>query len=580
MSEQPEGSGLGRAVQDFRDARRKAAVRTLFGRLTGRRAELLSFEEIDDTLKLGSPYRRYLDDIPLAAIVGSVGRYVDFTRDFLPLKDSDEGRWARVRVAVEQQGLPPIEVHKIGEAYFVLDGNHRVSIARQLGATHIEAYINEFKSKVALGPEDDLDTALLKAEHADLLAATRLDDLRPQVDIRVTEPGHTREIFEHILVHRYYLGLDWGREFSMEEAVASWVDTVYLPVVNLIRALGVLRDFPDRTEADLYLWLKRHQAELAEELGWEVGPDRAAGNLAETLSRTPRRVWRRIQANLADWFTPDPLESGPAPGAWRNPTASPRSQERLFTSILAAVGRGETGWLAVEQALPVARHEGATLKALHVVRTPAEAHGEAAQNIRAEFERRCAAAGVAGELAIEPGQAADLLVRRAAWVDLVVVALQHPPGGLPLVRLRSGFRALVQRSPRPVLAVPQATASLERTLLAYDGSPKAEEALFLAAYLAAGWGTQLLVLPDTGSPRAWARTEARARAYLEAQGVQAEYLPLFGPAGEMTLAAARDHKVNLIVMGGYGRSPLVTLLRESTVDRVLRRSRVPVLMCR
>ncbi len=578
MSAPHSESGLGRAIQDFRQARRQAAVQSLLGRLTGRKSELLSFEEIDDTLKLGSPYRRYLDDIPLDAIVGSVGRYVDFTRDFLPLSDSDEGRWARVKVAFEQQGLAPIEVYKIGAAYFVLDGNHRVSIARQLGATHIEAYVNEFRSPVSLGPEDDLDAVLLKAEQAEFQAATHLDELRPELALRVTLPGHTRELIEHILVHRYYLGLNWGREFSLPEAVASWADTVYLPVVRLIRELGILRDFPGRTEADLYLWLKRHQAELAAALGWPVEPARAASSLAEQLSQTPRRIWGRVQANLQDLFSPAPLEGGPPPGAWRD--LADRPSDRLFASLLVAVNGGEHGWLALEQALPVARHEGAVIKGLHVVRERKALDSSAVAALRAEFDRRCAAAGVAGDLAVEAGPAASLLVRRAVWADLVVVGLKHAPAEWLAGRLRSGFRALLQRSPRPVLAVPAQSHSLARTLLAYDGSPKAEEALFLAAYLATGWGTQLAVLPDTANPRSWARTEARARAYLEERGVQAEYLQVFGAADEAILTAAREQSADLIVLGGYNRTPLMTLLRDSTVDRVLRRSRVPVLVCR
>jgi hypothetical protein len=76
--------------------------------------------------------------------VGSVGRYDDFTRSFLPRRDSDAGRWARVKAAtLDLTGLPPIEVYQIGQAYFVLDGNHRVSVARQLGAPTIQAYVTE-----------------------------------------------------------------------------------------------------------------------------------------------------------------------------------------------------------------------------------------------------------------------------------------------------------------------------------------------------------------------------------------------------------------------------------------------------
>ncbi|MBI3159958.1 MAG: universal stress protein [Chloroflexi bacterium] len=573
-------SGLARAVQDFREARRKAALQKVMARVTGRSDSLLSFDDIEDKLRLGSPYRRYLDDIPLDSIIGSVGRYLDFNREFLPLSDSDESRWARVRVAFEEQGLAPVEVHKIGETYFVLDGNHRVSIARRMGATHIEAFVNEFATKIAFTPEDELDDVLLKAEMAEFMEATQIRAIRPEVDLSVTEPGMYREIYEHIQVHHYYLGLDWKRDFSLEEAVTSWVDTLYLPVVRLIRELGILRDFPGRTEADLYLWLTRYQAELAESLGWRVEPERAASDLVERMSSTPRRVWARVRARLLDWLTPDPLEGGPPPGTWRTRASQQVSEQRLFTSLLVAVSGEPGGWTALDQAIAVARRENASIRGLHVVRAAEDMQSQRTETIRAEFDRRCSAAGVEAELAVEAGSVTDLLVRRAVWTDLMVVGMSHPPARSPLGRLRSGFRALIQRSPRPVLAVPAAIRELNCTLLAYDGSPKAEEALFLAAYLATCWRTDLLVLPDTSSLSAMRRTEARARAYLEEQGVSARYLSIFGNAAEATLGAARENGVDLIVMGGYGKGPLMSMFFDSTLDKVLRGHRKPVLICR
>lgn len=574
------GNNLGRAVLDFREARRKAGLQILLGRVTGRQQRLLSFDEIGETLRLGSPYRRYRDDIPLDSIVGSVGRHSDFTRDFLPLHDSDQSRWAQVRVAFEQKGLPPVEVYKIGEAYFVNDGNHRVSIARQLGATHIEAYVSEFPSRVKLAPEDDLLDVLIKAEYANLIESTRVDLLRPDVDLRVTEAGFSREIYEHIMVHKYYLGLDWKRAFSIEEAVTSWVDTVYLPVVRLIRELGLLREFPNRTEADLYLWVKRNEAELVETLGWRVETHRAASDLVERLGRRPRRVWQRIRQNLADLLTPDALESGPPPGAWRDPLENPRSDERLFHSILVPVSGAPGGWNALDQAILVARREQATLRGLHVVGRAAEIESADAQRVRNEFNRRCDVAGIEGDLAIEAGEVADTLVRRAVWTDLIVVGLSHPPSSVPLARARSGFRKIIQRSPRPVLAVPCVIEKLERTLLAYDGSPKSEEALFLAAYLAASWETELIVVPDTSSTRSRLRTEKRVKEYLEGQGLQATILFRLGRASDVVLDAAREYQVDLIVMGGYGHSPIWNLLFDSTLDSVLRDYMKPVLVCR
>jgi hypothetical protein len=90
-------------------------------------------------------------EIPLDAIAGSVGRYADFTRSFLPRRESAQERWTRVRAAFDRvQDIPPITVFQIGDSYFVLDGNHRVSVARSLGATHIPAHVTVVESRVPL----------------------------------------------------------------------------------------------------------------------------------------------------------------------------------------------------------------------------------------------------------------------------------------------------------------------------------------------------------------------------------------------------------------------------------------------
>src|SRR5512136_1741717 len=105
------------ALQDFKEARRKASIQEILARLAGRSSELLSYDEVAEKLKLNVRSDAGIHDIPLKAIVGSVGRYTEFTRDFMPLKNEDRDRWARVKAAVDDPqsaGLPPIEVYKVG----------------------------------------------------------------------------------------------------------------------------------------------------------------------------------------------------------------------------------------------------------------------------------------------------------------------------------------------------------------------------------------------------------------------------------------------------------------------------------
>jgi hypothetical protein len=203
-----------------------------------------------------------------------------------------------VKELMEVTGLEPIEVYKIGDVYFVLDGNHRVSVARQMESETIEAYVTEFRSPVEIKPDDDYADVCLRAEYNELIEDTKLDAVYPGIEIAVTVPGRYQEIEGHIQVHRYYLGLEEKREISLEEASLSWVENVYLPVVEVIRELNILEDFPGRTETDLYLWLKKHQLELEEALDRDVGDETAALDLrnefGKRFGRRLRRFWRKL----------------------------------------------------------------------------------------------------------------------------------------------------------------------------------------------------------------------------------------------------------------------------------------------
>jgi nucleotide-binding universal stress UspA family protein len=569
------------AVRDFRRARRQAALEAIMARLTGRSAELLSYEDVRQKLKARGIMAQRLKEIPLDAIVGSVGRYTDFTRSFLPQKDSNQERWARVKVKVtDLGGLPPIEVYQIGEAYFVLDGNHRVSVARQVGAPSIEAYVTEIRTKVPLSPDTQPDDLILKAEYADFLERTRLDGLRPEANLSVTVPGQYQALEEHIEVHRYFMGLEQEREIPYEEAVGHWYDEVYLPVVQVIRERGILRGFPGRTETDLYLWVSEHRAALQEELGWEIRPEAAAADLAAQFSPRPQRVVARVGEKLVDTVMPDGLKAGPPPGQWRAEELEACEYDRLFADILVPVSGKEMGWQALEQALEVARREGARLRGLHIVPSEVQRESAEAQAVQAEFNRRCEAAGIPGELAVVVGGVARKVCERARWADLVTVHLAYPPAPQPVARLSSGFRTLIRRCARPVLAVPRASSHLDRVLLAYDGSPKAEEALFVATYLSCRWGIALVVVTVIETGRTTSETLARAQGYLETHGVEATFVKEGGSVAEAVLKAAEEHKSDLIIMGGYGLSPVLEVMLGSAVDQVLRTSRQPMLICR
>lgn len=264
-------------MERFRRNAGKAQVADLMGKVTGADTDLVSYDAVATRLRARQQIEMGTRMVPLDQIVGSVGRYRDFTRTFLPRAGISPERWARVDAIMHSlEGYLPIELYKIGQVYFVRDGNHRVSVARANGLTHIEAYVTEIETDVDLTLDDFArDQWIIKIERAEFLKATKLDDLRPGNNVVLTEPGRYPILLRHITVHQYFLDLDRERAGDLElvqwsDAVMSWYDNIYLPVVEAIRQHKLLADFPDRTEADLYLWIAYHREDLAKR--YELAP--------------------------------------------------------------------------------------------------------------------------------------------------------------------------------------------------------------------------------------------------------------------------------------------------------------------
>jgi len=266
----------------FSQARRRAFFRRVLGFFTGHPEDtLLSFEQVRGKLKIRGQHYAGLQTIPMAEIAGSTGRYQEFNRAFLPTQEFIRERWKGVYQAAHAGGFPPIDVYKIGDVYFVRDGHHRVSVLKELGATTIEAVVTELDTPISLSPDVDEIDLDLKEEYALFLAETGLDRLWPEQRIEFTLPGQYQKLREHIAVHRYFLGLREQRDIPVDEAVSRWYDEVYRPVVQVIRETRILEHFPERTEADLYLWIIEHRHYLSQRYGHEVPLEEAAAKFSE-----------------------------------------------------------------------------------------------------------------------------------------------------------------------------------------------------------------------------------------------------------------------------------------------------------
>jgi hypothetical protein len=269
---------------DFARARFKAFLNRIINSVEGQPTTLLSYDDVKEKLHLGGPIYRGVKTVEVNKIVGSLNRYHQFDRAFLPLEDQIANRWQNIdRAYYQEVNLPPVVLYKVGDIYFVVDGHHRVSVAREQGQEFIEADVRECSTLVNITPDLKPEDLEILGEKVFFLERTGLDQIRPKANIKLTIPDGFEQILEHIAVHRYFMGLDLKRDISDEEAVAHWYDKVYKPIIRTIRASKILKEFPGKTEADLYLWVLDRQRYLSSEGHKLASPGKAAKDFLEEV---------------------------------------------------------------------------------------------------------------------------------------------------------------------------------------------------------------------------------------------------------------------------------------------------------
>ena len=571
-----------RARADYGRATRQARLRGIWTSLSGKDNRLLRYEDLKRAAGLAEQHYRGVQPIRVDRIIGSLGRSDDFDRAFLPKRGHTSGKWVSVDAAV-QEGiqLPPISVYKVGDAYFVVDGHHRVSVARQNDQVYIDAEVIEVESKVPVSADltpGDLDVVKARRE---FLEQTRLDVLRPSVDIRLSMPGDYVRLIEHIRVHKYFMDQEGKEPLSWSEAVAHWCDEVYVPLVEAIRQSRILDDFPGRTEADLYLWIVEHAYYLSQKLSRNIDPWKTVADYAERFGQRPRRWLHRVVRKIRDAVMPESLDPGPSAGAWRQERLEPYPQAHIFPDILVTITGAESGWLALSQAAEIARREDSTLHGFHVARSDGEEDRALAQRLLEEFEFRCESLGVAHTTSWAVGDPAREIVDRARWNDMVVINQRREHGRLAEHPLGTIFQVVAEQCARPILAAPGTAVRVpQRALLAFDGSPKAREALFVFRHILSCWKVDGLVITGGTGAEDQAVLQSALDYLAEAGEPNIEGRLMEGEPHRVLLQAMQREGGDLLLMGGYGHQPLLKAFLGSTVDRVLREAWFPVLICR
>jgi hypothetical protein len=280
------------AAEDFSRARGQALLSRLQHFFDSDPDHLLSFSDVKDILRPKNETYRGMQVVPIDRIVGSEGRYRDFNKYFLPKADHLRARWERVDMArLSDTILPAIQLYEIGGVYFVRDGNHRVSVARTQGIEAIDAEVTSLASEIRIEPgmdADDLRRAVVEYEKRCFYAETLFGDRTDDWNLDFTVPGRYDVIYNHILVHKYYLNEGASAEIPFGEAVASWYANVYKPIVDIIKDEALDARFPGRTPADLYVWMVKHWDFLKRKYGRQYSAKAAARDFADKFGETPK----------------------------------------------------------------------------------------------------------------------------------------------------------------------------------------------------------------------------------------------------------------------------------------------------
>ena len=556
-----------KALDDFHRLRSKAAMDRFWAGIRGESLDLLPYDEVSSKLRAVSQTNIGLQQVPLKNIIGSVNRTSDFDRKFRPLHDDDSSRWANVKTAMispHAVGVPPVSLYKIGEAYFVMDGNHRISIAQEMGLDSIEAYVTEVKTKVSLSSSFTLEELVEKAALADFLEDTHLDRILPGIDLSLKSIENYPLLKEHLDTHKYYMSIEQNHEVSFDDAVLDWYDHIYSPVARIIEDSGLQYEFPAYTVTDLYLWVLDKQQSLLEEYGTPFKTENVVDFVASQEGKQTKTSGIAADHELDKRLT----------GRYEG------QEDCLFRDILVGVSHSDPDLLAQQQAILMNRCTDGNIMGLHVMVQSDQATPATEAELETNFYQRLNDNQMKGRFLTIRGNVSKTLQEFGLLSDILVVKLSFPPGGSVFDRLSSGVISLLQSSRRPVVFVKEAAMRVSRILLIYDDSEKAREALYIAAYYGARYGCGLHILMPEKDSKSNEEAIDFAQEYLKSLNLDYQTVMLsHNELAENLTTFIEENSISTVMLGGYSTTGLLERIFSSTIDHVLELSPVPVLVC-
>lgn len=285
---EPRSTGMAGfdAQNDFLRARRRAAAARLAARLRGEPDDVrmvLAYDEVLEALGFVSERRIGLLVVALDAIVGSVDRAREFDRRFRPTSGRVRSRWEHIAAAMRRgETLPPVDLMRMGEIYFVRDGHHRVSVARALGHADIDAYVTEVVTRV--GAERTITLADLPLKSLERVFSERVPlPEHARAEIALNDPWDYARLAEAIEAWGFRTSQSRGEPVSRREAAFQWLEEEYRPVVAMLREADLVGE---RTETEAYLRVSAERYRLLRTHRWD---EQVIERLIEGGARRTRR---------------------------------------------------------------------------------------------------------------------------------------------------------------------------------------------------------------------------------------------------------------------------------------------------
>ena len=255
---------------------------------------LLSYGDVTSRLRVRSQRYDGVKPIPLEKVVGSVDRRSgDFDRHFRPMRRELRDRVRRMREAFRHEEMPPIEVYEVGGMYFVVDGHHRVAVARDTGADYIDAQVTSVRTSHRLTTDVDVLQLIHTEQHRIFNERTQLLVGHPEARIEFSRPTWYGELLEIVRAHAYRLSDERGSLVPIAEATADWYETEYLPALDAVRQAELPEYYRHKTDGDLFLWVHGKLRQLRTTNRDATWADAAHSARREGVPRSEQRALQR-----------------------------------------------------------------------------------------------------------------------------------------------------------------------------------------------------------------------------------------------------------------------------------------------